>query len=197
MPFHSKVIEVSLSGSLGSFPRRLLVSVLLLGWLAGLAWAFWWFEGRYVKAFERPAYFNAQPVAPPFPVGQVQVLHVWQTGCPCNGGHQDYLADMTARFGAQGVMFARAGQEQSAGLPDALAPLPHWPLPAEWENWPGAPAVAIWDAQGQLSYVGPYSDGAHCNSDSSFIEPVIKALLAGRSVTINTQDTVSCLCDLQ
>lgn len=186
----------------GSFARRLrsrhlLTAGLLLAWGGGLAWAFWWYDGRYLRSFERPAYFNAEAVQPPFPIGQVQVLHVWQSGCPCNAGHQDYLAEMTARFGAQGVMFARAGPQDSAGLPAALVGLPYWPLPEAWSTWPGAPAVAIWDAAGQLSYVGPYSDGAHCNSDSSFIEPVIQALLAGRSVRINTQDTVSCLCDIQ
>jgi hypothetical protein len=171
--------------------------MLLLVWLAGLAWAFWWFEGQYVKAFERPAYFSAQNVKPPFPPGKVQVLHVWQPGCPCNGGHEAYLQSMTERFSAQGVLFARAGSTSTEDLPSALQKLPHWPIPNEWSNWPGAPAVAIWDATGNLSYVGPYSDGAHCNSDSSFIEPVIKSLLAGRPVSIVTQDTVACLCDLK
>jgi hypothetical protein len=176
--------------------RKLLVGLLLTGWLAGLAWAFWWFEGQYVKAFERPAFFSAENVAPPFAPGQVQVLHVWQAGCPCNGGHETYLQDMTERFAARGVAFARAGVVSEAGLPPALQKMPYWPIPEQWDNWPGAPAVAIWDATGNLAYVGPYSDGAHCSRDSSFIEPVIETLLAGRPVSIVTQDTVACLCDL-
>ncbi len=177
--------------------KKLVVGLLLITWLAGLAWAFWWFEGRYVKAFERPAYFSAQNVAPPFTPGKVQVLHVWQPGCPCNGGHEAYLDNMTERFTQQGVLFARAGPSDVEGLPGVLKKLPYWPIPTEWKNWPGAPSVAIWDAQGNLAYVGPYSDGAHCNRDSSFIEPVIKTLLAGRPVSIVTQDTVACLCDLE
>ena len=177
--------------------RRSLVGLLLVAWLAGLVWAFWWFEGQYVKAFERPAYFNAQDGAPPFPPGQVQVLHVWQAGCPCNGGHEAYLQNMTERFAAQGVEFARAGASSGEGLPEILQKLIYWPIPEEWESWPGAPAVAIWDATGKLAYVGPYSDGAHCNRESSFIEPVIETLLAGRRVNVVTQDTVACLCNLQ
>lgn len=176
--------------------RKLLVGLLLVTWLAGLAWAFWWFEGQYVKAFERPAYFSAQDVPPPFTPGQVQVLHVWQAGCPCNGGHEDYLQSMTERFSARGVVFARAGAVSKEGLPPVLQKMAHWPIPEQWENWPGAPAVAIWDAAGKLAYVGPYSEGAHCSRDSSFIEPVIETLLAGRPVSIVTQDTVACLCDL-
>ncbi|WVM91360.1 hypothetical protein ULG90_14725 [Halopseudomonas pachastrellae] len=46
--------------------RRSLVSLALLVWAAGLGWAYWWFEGRYMKSFERPAFFQAEQVAPPF-----------------------------------------------------------------------------------------------------------------------------------
>lgn len=176
--------------------RNILTATLLACWAAGLLWAFWWFEGRYVKVFERPAYFQAAEVVPPFAPGSVQVVHVWQTGCPCNGGHQAYVGEMTKRFSAEGVEFARSGQAAAKNLPAALSELPFWPIPEEWAEWPGAPAIAIWDATGALAYVGPYSDGAHCNRDNSFVEPVIRALLAGRPVNITAQDTVSCLCDI-
>lgn len=177
--------------------RRLLVGALLALWVAGLGWAFWWYEGQYLKAFQRPVFFSAESVAPPFAPGQVQVLHVWQAGCPCNSGHQDYVNEMTRRFSSAGVQFARAGQATGDALPEALKNLAFWPIPEAWDAWPGAPSVAIWDTAGKLAYVGPYSDGAHCSQDSSFIEPVISALLAGREVTILNQDTVSCLCDIQ
>lgn len=177
--------------------KSALAVALLLVWALGLAWAFWWYEGQYLKAFERPAFFGAEAVAPPFEPGRVQVLHVWQSGCPCNGGHQAYIDDMTQRFTDQGVQFARSGQPSADALPGVLKELPFWPIPEVWPNWPGAPSVAIWDAAGNLSYVGPYSDGAHCSQVSSFIEPVITALLAGRRVNILNQDTVSCLCDIQ
>jgi hypothetical protein len=176
--------------------RRLLVFLLLLVWRCGLAWAFWWFDGRYVKAFERPAFFHGEQVSPPFPAGQVQVVHVWRADCPCSAGHESYVDEMTARFAAQGVRFARAGQFPTNGLSPGLSHLPYWPIPDAWDDWPGAPAIAIWAADGSLAYVGPYSDGAHCSADSSFVEPVVQALLAGRNVNITRQDTVACLCDL-
>ncbi len=177
--------------------KRVLVGALLLIWALALAWAVWWYQGQYLKAFERPVFFSAESVAPPFEPGQVQVLHVWQAGCPCNGGHQVYVDEMIQRFSAEGVQFARSGQSTAVALPDALQALPFWPMPQAWNGWPGAPSVAIWDTAGKLAYVGPYSDGAQCSQDSSFIEPVISALLAGRQVAILNQDTVSCLCDIQ
>lgn len=176
--------------------RNTLVALLLLVWAAGIAWAFWWFEARYLRNFERQAFFQGVEVSPPFAPGQIQVLHVWQSDCPCSAGHEAYVNEMTTRFSAQGVRFARSGQASIEGLGGVLKTLPFWPIPEQWTHWPGAPSIAIWDARGHLAYVGPYSDGAHCNSDSSFVEPVIQRLLAGGSVTITRQDTVSCLCEL-
>lgn len=177
--------------------RNVVVVLLLACWVAGLVWALTWYESHYIKPFERPALFDGVSVEPPFDAAAVQVLHVWQAGCPCNGGHQAYVNDMTERFAEQGVLFARSGQRDLDALPQALRQLPYWPMPAAWSAWPGAPAVAIWGADGRLAYVGPYSDGASCSEDSSFVEPVIRALLAGRQVDITRQDTVSCLCDIE
>lgn len=177
--------------------RNLVVILMLAAWLAGLVWAWTWYESRYVRTFERPAFFEGLPVAPPYEAGQVQVLHVWQVGCPCNGGHQAYINEMTERFTKDGVLFARSGQPESDSLPRALREMPYWPMPAAWAAWPGAPAVAIWGADGRLAYVGPYSDGASCTEENSFVEPVLRALLAGRDVDITRQDTVSCLCVIE
>lgn len=181
---------------IGKYWRAGLTVALILVWVAGLIWAFWWYEGRYARAFERPAFFKGTPVEPPFPAGNVQVVHVWQPRCPCNAGHEQYIAEMTERFAAQGVRFARAGADGSENAVGLFEGLPYWPIPPAWAGWPGSPSVAIWDASGRLAYVGPYSDGMHCNSRNSFVEPVISTLLSGRSINITSQDTVSCLCEL-
>ena len=175
--------------------RRSIVWTLGVLWLIGMGWAWWWLNGQHEQTFERPAYFDGKEVAGPFAPGQIQVVHVWQSDCPCNAGHEAYIREMTKRFSAQGVRFARAGSlPGSRG--DVLGDLPYWKLPAAWRDWPGGPAVAIWDAEGHLAYVGPYSDGASCNQKSSFIEPVLQALLQGRSVNAARYDTQTCLCPL-
>ncbi|MFA5677145.1 MAG: DUF6436 domain-containing protein [Pseudomonas sp.] len=176
--------------------RRSLIGALGIIWVLGLGWAWWWLDGRHERNFQRPAYFDGGDVAGPFAVGQVQVVHVWQDNCPCNAGHEAYISEMTGRFSDQGVRFARAGS-LPGGRGDIHGDLPHWLLPADWADWPGGPSVAIWDASGQLAYVGPYSDGASCNQDSSFIEPVLRALLQGRTVNAARYDTLSCLCELE
>ncbi|MNW22703.1 hypothetical protein D3C71_2243470 [compost metagenome] len=54
--------------------------------------------------------------------------------------------------------------------------------------------MAIWDRDGKLAYVGPYSEGAVCTSANSFIEPVLEALLAGRAVHSTGSLAVGCYC---
>lgn len=62
----------------------------------------------------------------------------------------------------------------SGHLPQPLAGLQTLnDLPGS-ERLPASPAVAIWDQQGQLAYFGPYSEGATCTSNNSFIEPILK-----------------------
>jgi hypothetical protein len=60
---------------------------------------------------------------------------------------------------------------------------------------PATPAVGIWDRTGKLAYFGPYSEGLTCNSSNSFIEPILKALEAGREVDATHTLAVGCYCE--
>ena len=62
---------------------------------------------------------------------------------------------------------------------------------------PASPAVGIWDRNGELVYIGPYSEGAVCSSDNSFVEPIVEAVLAGRTVRATHSLAVACFCDWQ
>ena len=55
-------------------------------------------------------------------------------------------------------------------------------------------AGAIWDRQGNLAYFGPYSEGLVCNSQNSFIEPILQALKADRPVSVTHTMAVGCYC---
>ncbi len=54
--------------------------------------------------------------------------------------------------------------------------------------------MAIWNAQGELAYFGPYSEGAVCTSGNSFIEPILDALVQGRQVNATHTLAVGCYC---
>src|SRR5690606_16339415 len=77
--------------------RRRLLWCLVLVCAAVLVCAWWWSVGRDGQVFERPAYFAGDQVPGRFPAGRIQVVHVWQTGCPCNAGHEAYIGAMAER----------------------------------------------------------------------------------------------------
>lgn len=181
-------------------PKTLLATLLALVWLGGMLLAFWWFEARYLRPFdERAALFSGAELRLPAELagpGAIRLVHFWDPACPCNVGNQQHLAELVARYAPRGVEFHAVQKPGSQGrLPAELAALkPIAALPGS-TALPASPAVAIWDAQGQLAYFGPYSEGLTCNSSNSFIEPILEALAAGRTVDASNTLAVGCFCD--
>jgi len=176
-----------------------LVGVL---WIIAMLVAFGWFQARYLRPFDdRTALFSGDSLTLPPSLagtGEIRVVHFWDPACPCNVGNQQHLGELIERFAGQGVSFHVLQKPGSKGrLPQQLARLqPLDSLPGA-EGLPASPAVAIWDRHGRLAYVGPYSEGAVCNSSNSFIEPIIEALAAGRRVAATHSLAVGCFCDWQ
>jgi len=125
-------------------------------------------------------------------------VHFWNPSCPCNALNQQHLTELIERFSPLGVDFYVLQKVGSQGkLPASLSALkPLDKLPGS-EAIPASPALAIWDKQGQLAYFGPYSEGAVCNSDNSFVEPILEALLEGRRVQASHNLAVGCFCNWQ
>jgi len=185
-----------------SVRHKYLIAILIaLLWGAAMLAAFWWFEARYLRPFEseRTALFSGEKLTLPEALtgpGPIRVVHFWDPACPCNAGNQQHLAELMQRFGARGVQFYVLQKPGSRGrLPDPLSGLqPLDALPGS-HGLPASPAVGIWDGSGQLAYIGPYSEGAVCNSSNSFVEPILDAVLAGRQVKATHSLAVGCFCD--
>lgn len=181
-------------------PRRNSLALALLALLAaGALWSLkQWYQDRYVRPFgESTVLFDGAGLRLPAALagpGRIRVVHLWDPPCPCNVGNQQHLAELLERFGER-VSFHVWQKPGSRGqLPETLAALqPLAELPGA-EHLPASPAVAIWDRDGRLAYVGPYSEGAVCTSANSFIEPVLEALLAGRPVQSTGSLAVGCYC---
>ena len=179
--------------------KTLLACVQIGVCAAGLWAAYDWFQGQYIRPFsEQTALFAGDVLSLPAELsgpGPIRVVHFWDPACPCNVGNQQHLGDLITQFAGQSVTFHVVQKADSHGqLPANLAslqPIAH--LPGS-EHLPASPAVAIWDRQGNLAYFGPYSEGALCNASNSFIEPIIKALLAGRPVQATNTLAIGCYC---
>ena len=181
-------------------PKTLLAILLALAWLGGMLLAYRWFETRYLRPFDqRAAVFSGAELRLPDALagpGAIRLVHFWDPACPCNVGNQQHLAELVARYAPRGVEFHAMQKPGSQGrLPAELAALePLAALPGS-AGLPASPAVAIWDQQGRLAYFGPYSEGLTCNSSNSFIEPILEALAAGRTIDASNTLALGCFCD--
>lgn len=176
--------------------------IVLLGAGALLA-AYQWFEARYLRTFdgERSELFSGEALQLPAELqgpGPIRFVHFWDPGCPCNVGNQQHLEELLRRFANQPVKFFVVQKPGSSGrLPPTLAALQPLQELTGSAQLPASPAVGIWDAQGNMAYLGPYSEGAVCSSDNSFVEPILEALLDGRTVRATHSLAVACFCDWQ
>lgn len=182
--------------------KTLLASLLAIAWLGAMLLAFWWFEARYLRPFdERAAVFAGAELRLPEELagpGPIRLVHFWDPACPCNVGNQQHLAELLEHYAPQGVAFYAVQKPGSSGqLPATLGGLARLEQLPGSAGLPASPAVAIWDRQGQLAYFGPYSEGITCNSSNSFIEPILEALSAGRTVDAGNTLALGCFCDWQ
>lgn len=185
-----------------AFSRKTLFNLTLaIACLVALLFAYRWYQERYLRAFdEQSVLFSGEQLGLPAELagpGPVRLVHFWDPACPCNVGNQQHLAELLERFAGQ-VSFHMVRKAGSRGaLPAPLAALqPIDALPGA-AAIPSSPAVAIWDREGRLAYVGPYSEGAVCTSANSFVEPIIEAVLAGRRVEATHSLALGCFCQWQ
>lgn len=180
--------------------RKTLIAIALtLAWLLAMAAAFWWYQLRYIRPFDNQTMlFDGHNLRLPLGLagpGPIRLVHFLDPKCPCNVGNQQHLASLIERFSGHGVAFYVAPKSgKPVQLPKPLTALKPIKL-AGTEDLPASPAVALWDQNGQLAYFGPYSEGATCTSANSFVEPIIEALLAGRSVKVGNNLAVGCFCN--
>lgn len=179
--------------------KALTTLIVTLLCAALLWWAYDNFQARYLRPFDnQTTLFDGSQLRLPAGLagpGPIRVVHFWDPACPCNVGNQQHLGELIEQFAPQGVSFHVVRKPGSQGqLPSNLASLqPLAELPGS-ERLPASPAVAIWDQKGQLAYFGPYSEGATCTASNSFIEPILKALQAGRQVAASNTLAVGCYC---
>lgn len=180
--------------------KTLLAGLLTLSAAAALFAALDWFEARYLRPFdERAALFSGAELRLPDELagpGPIRLVHFWDPACPCNVGNQQHLSELIEQFSPRGVAFYAVPKPGSRGrLPAGLDDLQALPTLPGAERIPASPAVAIWDERGRLAYFGPYSEGLTCNANNSFIEPILEALTAGRTVNASNTLALGCFCD--
>ncbi|MDY7220016.1 DUF6436 domain-containing protein [Denitrificimonas sp. JX-1] len=179
--------------------KKILIGIAIALWLGSMLTGLWWYKTRFIRPFsETTAVFSGQTLRLPENIagaGKIRFVHFWDPSCPCNVGNQQHLVELIEHY-ADEVDFYHLQKPGSHGqLPKALSSLRHLSGLPGTEQLPASPAVAIWNRVGELSYFGPYSEGAVCNSSNSFIEPILNALIENRPVAAANTLAVGCFCD--
>ena len=191
------------------FGRFLQKHAYLLFLLAGIAimvaagvslWNYFGMGGQSAYAEQAVVFEDADlrlPATLAGATGRIRLVHFWDPDCTsCNretSAHLSYLISMYQRANIDFYSIRKPGTEGQ--LPPFLQGKLQ-PLDAieGMERIPASPSVAIWDAQGQLAYAGPYSVGMVCTSANSFVEPIIDNLIDGQPVEPFGMLVVGCYC---
>lgn len=152
-------------------------------WAGAVAYGFWLYEWQWQSRFEsRHASFTLdQPSPPPtvFTPGRPLVVHFVDAQCPCTRFATPHVEALNARLGP-------SVRKISINATDLLADNFSW--------IPASPAVAIWDGQGELAYVGPHSEGAFCGQGEDLVARVMRQLNEGRNPRWLNNEAIGCFC---
>ena len=177
--------------------RWILLAALL--WL-GLMILVWWFGNRVSPAWFDPAHiaphgFNEpanltrlldalesdiQPEGPLF-------IRFAQPDCPCESLVENYHLLLTPSLKKQGLQVITLTPDRMQQLAARLGP-------ELWEWVPSTPAILMLDSARQVAYFGPYHQDGICNSENSYLEPVLEALRTGQPVNIINTLVEGCFC---
>lgn len=155
-------------------------------WVVLCVFSFWWFQFRHLGAFvDQHAEFDGQyfaqklDYAPQFGSSSVVVAHILDMNCPCTRFAKPHIELLEQRFEKQAKFIL--WQE----LPDSIR---------STAVIPASPAVAIWNAEGELAYYGPYSSGSFCGRGDDLVANTLAELAKGNDYQWINQDAVGCFC---
>ncbi|WJG09760.1 DUF6436 domain-containing protein [Aliiglaciecola sp. LCG003] len=130
------------------------------------------FDQRVKAVFEN----SGQPV-------NSSVFHIQAQGCACNNVSQSHIRSLNQNLQRNDYQIRNVSPDNVAQLSAII---------------PSAPAIVVFDQQGKLSYLGPYSSGLLCGSRNSLIDSIIDKIVTNKHLgaTIISQSE-GCYCALK
>ncbi|MGH1486498.1 MAG: DUF6436 domain-containing protein [Cellvibrionaceae bacterium] len=162
--------------------RQTLALVLLTLWIALSAITLWWFQYRHISQFnDYWASFNGsdlRQIQLKPETGNALVVHFIDANCPCSRFAKPHINTLESNF--SGTIDFKRFEDISMKYSKVSVP--------------ASPAVAIWDKQGDLAYVGPYSGGNICGQGDDFTAMTLRALEQGSNPEWINNEAVGCFC---
>ena len=160
-----------------------LVSIVLFWFFSSVA-ALWWFEYRHWGNYnEQLISFDAQPIRELYPILKKEagnrplIVHFKDDDCPCERYRVAHVKQIAPIL---------LGTEQTVLSRDSSV--------LKGLKIPATPAVAIWDADGELAYFGPYSSGMSCGEGFDFIDMVLGKLAQQENPQWINNQGFGCFC---
>src|SRR5690606_27647300 len=130
------------------------------------------------------------------------MVHFVDPACECNRFSKEHIDHLTIILGnnVQTLTVRTDTKNLPQTASDVSQQLSHQlsqQLSQQLADWPPAtPATAIWDAEGNLAYFGPYSTGAICGRGEDMVLYTLKELVKGNNPRWLNQEAVGCYCPL-
>lgn len=159
---------------------------IIVFWLALSAFGFWWFQYRNLATFSDLAVnFDGQQLLD-IKLASLEksalVIHFVDQACPCSRFSIPHIETLMSEFNVNIEHYVWPD------LPEHLMRV------AESMNVPATPAVAIWAANGELAYFGPYSSGAVCGTGRDFVSTALQKVLKNENPQWINHDVFGCYC---
>jgi len=192
--------------------RNMAAFLLLILWLLGTAFGFWWFQFKDLRGFadeqwqERAVRFMGRDLQSELVVtisdyikdNEIVVVNFFQPGCQCNKFNISHLEELKIRYASR-VRFLHLVPEGAVGLADLEALSNSGEVVSVTTNLkkyiPAAPSAAVLGSEDQLIYFGPYSDGAVCGQGKNLVESVVDNSLEGEIKSWLNMRAYGCFCD--
>lgn len=111
----------------------------------------------------------------------VKVIHFTQQHCECNQVAQEHIASVERLAEENGYTNVSVTLTKSSELTSYI---------------PATPAVAAFDANGSLIYLGPYSAGYSCTVGNGLIESFLSKGVTRKVGATVISDTQGCYCEI-
>lgn len=198
--------------------KLIFSSLVMMLWISGTGYAFWWFQVRDLRPFDLQAHQLIQEedlsrsldglLAPLQPVANTAyLLHFWQPDCSCNQFNRSHVKTIAEKYQQKNfklITITRSHPEYSDQQLtqmakqqfDSIVIIDKHKLLSGKSRIPASPAAAVIDLNGKLAYFGPYSDSTFCGlGGTDFVERVADLLLSGENPSILNTMVFGCFCN--
>lgn len=173
--------------------RPVWLIVIVVAWFALIMLGLYWLLQSRLTWFDEQGLLHDRAAQPSFNLELARVLgvhrsslastvfHIIDADCHCNWrsqGHQSAIKRLVKRVN---------GYNQILTIQDH---------PELRQFIPATPAIVMYNEKSQLIYLGPYADGAFCNSRNSFVESLIPTVVGTDTSLLGWVNTVAkgCYC---